>query len=79
MAKFGEGKEGGKTPSIEFPRGGDTKMFGKGGVRPAESGVSGKETNSGEGEWAKGGSSNRMFGKGHAGKAESGQSGKTSQ
>jgi hypothetical protein len=78
MAKFGEGKEGGRVPSIDFPKGGDGKMFGKGGARPAVAGVSGKETNSGEGEWPKGGST-KMFGKGHANKAESGQSGKTSQ
>lgn len=66
-------------PKIDFPKGGDGKMFGKGGTRPAEAGVSGKSTNEGSGgDWAKGGSG-KMFGKGTANKAEPGQSGKSSQ
>ena len=62
-----------------FAKGGDGKMFGKGSAGPAESGMSGKESNAlGGGKWAKGGGG-KMFGKGHANKAESGQSGKSSQ
>lgn len=81
MAKFGEGKEGGKVPKIEFPHGGDGHMFSKGTAGRAESGCSGKESNSpggGSDEWAKGGSGH-MFGKGHAGKKVPGVSGKETQ
>ena len=53
-------------------------MFGKGGVKAAVSGTSGKESNGGSGEWAKGGD-HHMFGKGHAGKKAPGMSGKESQ
>lgn len=69
---MGEFKKG---PKIDFPKGGDGKMFGKGGVKAAVSGVSGKETNAGAGEWPKGGSG-KMFGKQSANKATAGQSGK---
>lgn len=75
---MGKVKSSGERPGF-FAKGGDGKMFGKGSAGPAESGMSGKESNAlGGGKWPKGGSGH-MFGKGSAKKAESGQSGKSSQ
>lgn len=70
MGKFSKG------PSIDFPKGGSGKMYGKGGTRPAESGQSGKSDQSGDGKKFPNGGSGKMFGKQSAGKALSGQSGK---
>lgn len=75
---MGKVKSSGERPGF-FAKGGTGKMFGKGSAGPAESDVSGKESNDlGGGKWAKGGSG-KMFGKGSANAAVSGQSGKSSQ
>ena len=78
-----EEKEMGKVTSTGdragfFPKGGNTKMFGKGSVGRVTPGQSGKESNAPSGgseKWPKGGSG-KMFGKQSANKAPSGQSGK---
>lgn len=64
-----------------FAKGGKGKMFGKGKAGEAESGVSGKASNSpsGGGDKFASGGSGKMFGKGHAGKVTPGVSGKQSQ
>jgi hypothetical protein len=67
------------TKGVTFAQGGSGKMFEKGTAHPAESGVSGKDSNGGDDQKFAEGGSTHMFGKGHANKAESGQSGKTSQ
>ena len=65
------------TPSVEFPKGGSTKMFGQQYAVKQEAGVTGHQGNSSE-DWAKGGSGH-MFGQGHANKAEAGRTAKGSQ
>ena len=64
-----------------FAKGGTNSMFGKGTAGKAESGVSGKASNSpaGGGDKFASGGSGKMFGKGHAGKMTPGVSGKQSQ
>lgn len=64
-----------------FAKGGKTAMFGKGHAAPAPDGVTGYDTQPGEGpggKFAKGGSGH-MFGKGHANAAEAGVTSKNSQ
>ena len=62
-----------------FPKGGSTKMFGKGGAGRVTPGQSGKPSNSPSGSSDKfpSGGSGKMFGKQSANKATPGQSGKT--
>lgn len=64
-----------------FAQGGSGKMFERGGAGRAESGVSGKQSNSppGASEKFASGGKGKMFGKGSARKAVSGQSGKDGQ
>ena len=64
-----------------FAKGGDGKMFERDTAGKAQSGVSGKESNSpdGGGEKFASGGSGKMFGKGRAGKKVPGVSGKQTQ
>jgi hypothetical protein len=65
--------------SVEFAKGGTTKMFGKGVAAPAVAGQSGKDSNGGpDAKFAAGGKTH-MFGKGHANQAPSGVSIKDTQ
>jgi hypothetical protein len=77
-SKMGKVLKSGDRPDF-FAKGGKGKMFGKGGAGKAESGQSGKESNSPPGSSAKfaEGGSGKMFGKQSANKATPGQSGKT--
>ena len=65
------------TPSVEFPRGGTTSMFGKQKAVSQAPGVTSHQGSDG-GDWAKGGSKG-MFNQGHANKAEAGRTAKGSQ
>ena len=62
-----------------FAKGGNGKMFGKGGAQPSPEGQSAPTSKPGPGgKFAEGGST-KMFGKGHAGESPAGQSAKSSQ
>jgi hypothetical protein len=65
------------TPSVEFAKGGTTKMFGQQYAVKQEAGVTSHQGNS-NADWAQGGKGH-MFGQGHANKAEEGKTAKGSQ
>lgn len=68
----------GKTPSVQFAKGGGTGMFGKQHAGPQEAGVTGHTTKGDGGRFAAGGKG-KMFGKGMANTAEAGRVAKGAQ
>lgn len=62
----------------KFPKGGKTKMFGKGGANPMPAGVTAKMDQGGAGAKFPSGGSGKMFGKGSARPAVAGRTAKTS-
>lgn len=71
-------KVSGKSPSVEFAKGGNTSMFGKQHAGPQEAGTTGHTTKGDGGKFAAGGKT-KMFGKGAANTAEAGRVQKASQ
>ena len=66
------------TPSVEFPKGGSTSMFGTQSAGSQVEGTTGHSVKGDGGKFAVGGKGH-MFGQGSANKAEAGRTAKGSQ